>query len=104
MLKKLRRKTALKSTIFFGLLTAGLYTAVFSNAPLIMKYFTKGGLYAVLPVGTAFIFSFVHGAFTGSFWTACGIEPSKRITAIAEKYKTTRRGRRPRLYAHLEMK
>ena len=34
--------------------------------------------YALLPVLTAFIFSFLHGGFTGGFWTFLGIEALKK--------------------------
>ncbi len=45
---------------------------------LITEYFARGGLYAILPVATAFIFSFFHGSFTGNFWTVLGIEAKKK--------------------------
>ena len=35
------------------------------------------GMYALLPIATAFLFSFVHGSFTSNFWTAFGIEAAK---------------------------
>jgi hypothetical protein len=73
-LAQLKRMKALKATVIFGLATAALYAAIFLNSGMVMKYFTKGGMYALLPVGTAFLFSFVHGAFTGNFWSALGIE------------------------------
>jgi hypothetical protein len=77
-----KRANALKGAVIFGLVTAACYLAVFLNSGLVMKYFTKGGLYALLPVGTAFLFSFVHGAFTGNFWSALGIEASKKVTRV----------------------
>ena len=48
-----KRMKALKGTVIFGLVTAACYLAVFLNSGLVMKYFTKGGVYALLPVGTA---------------------------------------------------
>jgi hypothetical protein len=77
-----KRMKALKGTVIFGLITAAIYAAVFLNTDLVMKYFTKGGVYALLPVGAAFLISFVHGAFTGNFWTALGIEASKKATKV----------------------
>jgi hypothetical protein len=77
-----KKKKALKATVIFGLATAACYLAVFLNEGLVMKYFTKGGIYALLPVGTAFLISFVHGAFTGNFWSALGIEASKKVTRV----------------------
>lgn len=67
-----------KNCCIFGALTAGLYAAVFTNQELVMKYFTKGGVYALLPVATVFAVSYLHGNFTGSFWSALGIEASKK--------------------------
>ena len=77
-----KRRKALKRALAFGVVTAALYLAVFLNQGLVMTYFTKGGVYAALPVITAFIFSFAHGAFTGSFWSALGIEASKKVTKV----------------------
>jgi hypothetical protein len=77
-----KRTKAVKSAVFFGLLTAAFYAAVFLNSDTVMKYFTKGGMYAMLPVGAAFLVSFIHGAFTGNFWTAMGIEASKKVTRV----------------------
>ena len=81
-LARQKRRRALKSAIAFGVLTAALYLAVFLNQGTVMTYFTKGGIYGALPVMTAFLFSFVHGAFTGNFWTAVGVEASKKVTRV----------------------
>jgi hypothetical protein len=81
-LARQRKKKALKSTIVFGAITAVMYLAVFLNEGTVMTYFTKGGIYAALPVLTVFAVSFAHGAFTGSFWSALGIEASKKVTRV----------------------
>jgi membrane protease subunit (stomatin/prohibitin family) len=77
-----KRMKALKGTVIFGLVTAAVYAAIFLNSGQVMKYFTKGGIYALLPVGAAFLVSFIHGAFTSNFWTAMGIEASKKVTKV----------------------
>ena len=92
-----KRMKALKGTVIFGLITAALYAAVFLNSATVMKYFTKGGLYALLPVGTAFLFSFMHGAFTGNFWSALGIEASKKVTRVELPATQPAKRVRPRL-------
>ncbi len=94
-----KRAKALKNAVIFGLITAAFYAAVFLNADTVMKYFTKGGMYAFLPVGAAFLVSFIHGAFTGNFWTALGIEASKKVTKVEQPaVQPTKRVRpRPRL-------
>jgi hypothetical protein len=71
------RKRHLKNCLTFGALTAGVYAAVFTNQELVMTYFTKGGIYALLPVAVVFAVSYAHGNFTSSFWSALGIEGSK---------------------------
>jgi hypothetical protein len=70
-------KRHVKNCFVFGALTAGLYAAVFTHQALVMKYFTKGGVYALLPVAIVFAVSYFHGNFTSSFWSALGIEGSK---------------------------
>lgn len=81
-LARQRRRKAIRNTLAFGALSTALYVALFLNQGTVMTYFTKGGIYAALPVATAFLFSFVHGAFTGNFLSALGIEPSKKVTRI----------------------
>ena len=71
------RKRHVKNCFLFGALTAGLYAAVFTNQDFVMTYFTKGGVYALLPVAVVFAVSYLHGNFTSAFWSALGIEGSK---------------------------
>nr|WP_321467206.1 hypothetical protein [uncultured Desulfobulbus sp.] len=71
----------IKNCFIFGALTVGLYAAVFTHADFVMKYWAKGGIYALLPVATVFAVSYLHGNFTSSFWSALGIEASKK-TAV----------------------
>ena len=81
------RKRHAKSCLVFGGLTAGIYAAIFANQDIVMTYFTKGGLYALLPVATVFAVSYAHGNFTSSFWSALGIEGSKTTSKQAEVRK-----------------
>ena len=67
------RKKPVVKTIAFGVLTAAFYAAVFWKSDALMKFFTRGGLYAALPIATAIIFSFAHGAFASSLWSLLGI-------------------------------
>ncbi len=64
--------------LFFGLISIGLYGALLTQQDLINTTFGKGGMFAVLPIVTAFVFSFVHGTFTGDFWTVMGVEAAKK--------------------------
>ena len=71
------KKKALGSAILFGIFSIGLYALLFAKQDLVNATFGMGGAYALLPIATAFVFSYVHGSFTGNFWTALGIEAAK---------------------------
>ena len=50
------------------------YVLLFANEKEVMAAFTRtDGWYPALPVLTAFLFSLVHGAFTGYFWEVMGV-------------------------------
>jgi len=90
--KKLVGKLAL-----FGVFTGAAYAALLLNQGLITAYFTKGALYALLPIASAFAFSFLHGNFTSLFWTVLGVE-AKKGSIVARKTPEIRRpDRRERL-------
>lgn len=102
------RKRHVKNCFTFGALTAGVYAAIFTNQELVMTYFTKGGLYALLPVAVVFAVSYAHGNFTSSFWSALGIEGSKSTTTkhVDSRKDATRRPEvqkdlRPRLQVNV---
>jgi hypothetical protein len=73
-----KRKKPIGKMILFGIFTAALYIALLLKQDMISDYFTRGGVYALLPIAVAFIFSFFHGNFTGSFWTVLGVEARKK--------------------------
>jgi hypothetical protein len=64
--------------IVTGIISIALYATLLLKQDLINNTFGRGGWYASLPIITAFIFSLVHGSFTGSFWTVLGIEAAKK--------------------------
>lgn len=74
------KKKPIGKMLLMGIVSVGLYAVLLTEQGLINKYFTKGGLFAFLPIVTAFLFSFVHGSFTGNFWTVLGIEAKKKET------------------------
>jgi hypothetical protein len=92
-------------TIGYGILTAGLYAAVFLNSDTVMQYFTKGGLYAALPIATVFVFSFAHGAFASNLWSLLGIEAMKKGALRQTEQKVVQKKKqaqkRPRAYAYV---
>lgn len=101
-LARQRRRKALKATIMYGALTTAMFLAIFLNQDTVMTYFTKGGIYAALPVLTAFAFSFAHGAFTGNFWSAMGIEASKKVTRVELPATKPAKRVRPRPRLHMQ--
>jgi hypothetical protein len=85
-------------TIGLGLASVALYAAVFTNSATVMKYFTKGGFFAALPIVTVFAFSFVHGAFASNLWSVLGIEATKKVQPrVAPKRPAQRKRPRPQL-------
>lgn len=60
--------------IVSGSISASLYCLLYFYEREILASFTRtDGLYPALPVLTALVFSFAHGAFTGYFWEALGV-------------------------------
>ena len=94
-----------RNCLVFGALTGGLYASVFAYQDLVMTWFSKGGVYALLPVATVFAVSYFHGNFTSAFWSALGIEASRKGVgrqtstqpAVAEPAVAPRRDTRPRV-------
>ncbi len=85
-----RKKKPVGKTVILGALTAALYAAVFWHSDAVLQLFTKGGVYAALPIATVFVFSFAHGAFASNLWSLLGIEaithqPAKRPAAPAPR-------------------
>ena len=104
--QSITKKKPVARTIGLGALSAALYAAVFWNADAVMSYFTKGGLYAALPIATVFLVSFVHGAFTSNIWVVLGIEAAKKDTLRQTEKKVAQKRRqqqqkKPRAYAYV---
>lgn len=64
-------------TIVFGGISLAAYIAVFSNQRWVMDHYTVGGWGTLLPVGTAFFFSFIHGAFASNLLSVLNLEAKK---------------------------
>ena len=69
-------------TVLFGAVSIALYALLLAKQDFINDTFVKGGLYALLPIAMAFVFSFIHGNFTGCFWSSCGVEASKKTKEV----------------------
>ena len=77
-----RSPRALILTLILGLASAGLYILLFvfsDKLPELAAINRQGEhrLYALVPIGIALLFSFVHGAFTGHFWDLLGLRAKK---------------------------
>jgi hypothetical protein len=93
------RGKLITKTIGLGLASAALYAAVFTNSATVMKYFTKGGIFAALPIVTVFAFSFVHASFASNLWSLLGIEATKKVQPrVAPKRPAPRKRPRPQLH------
>jgi len=68
---------ALITTASLGLASVVLYVLLFQYADSLslLAAETRAGhkLYALIPIGVAFLFSLIHGAFTGHFWDLLGL-------------------------------
>lgn len=91
-----RRSTAKTKAILFGAISIALYAAVFTFSQPLLKLCAHGGMYTVIPVATVFLFSYVHGTFTGNVWTALGIEASHKAGKKAVKETGATTQKRPR--------
>jgi len=73
-----KKKKPVGTMILTGVITVVLYSTLLLKQDIVNDYFTRGGFYALLPIVTAFIFSFFHGNFTSCFWTVLGVEAKKK--------------------------
>lgn len=76
------KKKAFIKMISMGIISIALYIALLLEQDIITNYFTKGGLYAMLPLASAFVFSFAHGSFTSNFWRALGIRAARKKAEV----------------------
>ena len=57
-----------------ALASGALYLALYLwHAEIMAAYTRTDGWYPALPIVTAFMFSFSHGAFAGYFWAVLGV-------------------------------
>jgi uncharacterized integral membrane protein len=64
--------------LLFGAVSLSAYVFLFMNESMITNTYTLGGWHAAFPVGTAFFFSFIHGAFASNFLSVLGLEAKKK--------------------------
>jgi len=68
------RKRALVRTALFGAISITFYVMLYLLSDKILAYSKQGGWFFVVPIGIAFVFSIVHGNFTGQFWDLFGVK------------------------------
>jgi len=78
MASEYHKKKPVGKMLFMGIISIGLYATLLLKQDIINDYVGRGGVYAFLPIIVAFIFSFIHGSFTGDFWTVLGVEAAKK--------------------------
>lgn len=71
----LRLHPRFAKALVLGILSGGLYVGLFANEQTVLSWSIGHSLSFLVPLTIAFVFSFVHGAFTGAFWDAIGIKP-----------------------------
>ena len=62
-------------TVLLGVLSLTLYVMLFSYEEAVLAASTDSFL---VPIAIAFVFSFVHGAFTSGFWDMLGFKAKTR--------------------------
>lgn len=69
-----KKKKPYLAAVIFGVISLSAYAALLMNMELVTEKYTIGGWYTILPVGTAFFFSFIHGAFASNVLSLLGLE------------------------------
>jgi len=72
------KKKPISKMLVMGMISLALYALLLAKQDDVNSVFAQGGWFAFLPIITAFVFSFVHGSFTGDFWTVLGIEAARK--------------------------
>ncbi len=72
------KKKPVGAMIFTGIISIALYAALLLKQDEVNSTFGQGGWFAFLPIITAFVFSYIHGMFTGHFWTVLGVEAARK--------------------------
>lgn len=78
MAQSTTKKKPVAAMVAMGIISLALYATLLLKQDLINSTFSQGGWYALLPIITAFVFSFFHGSFTGNFWTVLGVEAARK--------------------------
>jgi hypothetical protein len=76
------KSASLAKAIAYGTASVALYALLFAYADETVELArrTRAGesILFLVPIVVAFVFSVVHGAFTGHFWAAVGFKPAAK--------------------------
>jgi len=75
------RKRLYCMTVLSGVVSISSYVFLYTHQEWVTLNFTRGGVYAVFPIATAFYFSFVHGAFTSCLLRVLGFREARSAVA-----------------------
>lgn len=78
MAQSTAKKKPIGKMVVMGMISIALYALLLARQDDVNVIFGQGGWYSFLPIITAFIFSLVHGTFTGDFWTVLGVEAARK--------------------------
>jgi predicted membrane-bound dolichyl-phosphate-mannose-protein mannosyltransferase len=72
--------SSLAKAVSYGAASAALYVLLYlyADETVALARRTHEGerIWFLVPIVIAFVFSYVHGAFTGHFWDAIGLSPA----------------------------
>jgi F0F1-type ATP synthase assembly protein I len=75
------RRKLYGTTLLSGAVSISSYVLLYTHQEWVIRNFTRGGVYAVLPIATAFWFSFVHGTFTSCLLQVLGFRAAAGAAA-----------------------
>lgn len=61
-------------TLVYGAISIGLYFCLYLFANDILELSRQGHWNFIVPIAIAFVFSWIHGNFTGQFWDLFGVK------------------------------
>lgn len=74
--------SGLAKAVLYGAASLALYALLFlyADETVELARLTREGekIWFLVPIVIAFLFSLVHGAFTGAFWDAIGLKPADK--------------------------
>lgn len=75
-------KQFLPKAVMFGVASAILYALLFAYADDLVDFARRSRqgekVWFIVPIVIAFVFSYVHGTFTGYFWDVLGLKPAQK--------------------------